>query len=44
MIDFYNVFNSNSETNFIVRTGPAYQDLIAVLDPRTVKLGIRYQF
>ena len=44
MIDLYNVFNSNAETNFIVRTGPAFQDLIAVLDPRTFKIGIRYQF
>jgi hypothetical protein len=44
MVDFYNLFNSNAEVNFIVRTGPAFRDLIAVLDPRTVKLGIRYQF
>jgi outer membrane receptor protein involved in Fe transport len=44
MVDFYNIFNSNAETNFIVRTGPAFRDLIAVLDPRTVKLGVRYQF
>jgi Carboxypeptidase regulatory-like domain len=44
MVDFYNIFNSNAETNFIVRTGSAFQNLIAVLDPRTVKIGIRYQF
>ena len=44
MVDFYNIFNSNAETNFIVRTGPAFENLIAVLDPRTVKFGIRYQF
>jgi len=44
MVDFYNVFNSNSEVNFILRTGSAFRNLIAVLDPRTVKVGIRYQF
>jgi len=44
MVDFYNLFNSNAEVNFIVRTGSSFRDLIAVLDPRTVKIGFRYQF
>jgi hypothetical protein len=41
-ISYY--FNSNPETNFVVRTGSNFQNIVAVLDPRVVKIGIRFQF
>ncbi len=44
MIDFYNLFNSNAETNFILGTGTRFNNIIAALDPRAVKIGVRFQF
>ena len=44
MFDVYNMFNSNPETNFTIRTGNTFNNIIAVLDPRAIKLGIRFQF
>jgi len=44
MIDMYNLFNSNSEVNFNLRTGTRFRNIIAALDPRAFKIGIRYQF
>ena len=44
MVDIYNLLNSNAETNFVLRTGPAFRDLIAALDPITLKIGVRWQF
>jgi hypothetical protein len=44
MVDFYNVFNFNPVTNFQLRTGSSFNRIIGVLDPRAIKLGIRFQF
>lgn len=44
MFDMYNVFNSNPETNFTIRTGNTFENIIAALDPRAFKLGVRFQF
>jgi outer membrane receptor protein involved in Fe transport len=44
MLDIYNLFNSNSEVNFNLRTGSRFENIIAALDPRAFKIGIRYQF
>jgi hypothetical protein len=44
MVDVYNLFNSNAETNFVLNTGSRFQNLIAALDPRAFKLGLRFQF
>jgi len=44
MVDFYNLFNGNPETNFILRTGGSFRNIIAALDPRAIKVGVRYQF
>jgi outer membrane receptor protein involved in Fe transport len=44
MLDIYNLFNSNAETNFTLRTGSNFNNIIAALDPRAFKIGVRYQF
>ena len=44
MFDLYNSLNGNPVSNFQMRTGSAYQSIIAVLDPRTFKIGVRFQF
>lgn len=42
--DAYNVTNSNPVLNQIIRVGSAYNRVIGFLEPRTFKLGARYQF
>ncbi len=42
--DAYNVTNSNPVLNQIIRAGSAYNRVIGFLEPRTFKLGARYQF
>ncbi len=42
--DAYNVTNSNPVLNQIIRAGSAYNSVIGFLEPRTFKLGARYQF
>jgi hypothetical protein len=44
LFDVYNLFNSNSETNFFMTTGRTYRNIIAALDPRAIKIGVRFQF
>lgn len=43
-LDAYNVTNSNPVLNQVIRAGDAYGRVIGFLEPRTIKLGIRYQF
>ncbi|HSF19879.1 MAG TPA: carboxypeptidase regulatory-like domain-containing protein [Vicinamibacteria bacterium] len=44
MADLYNLFNANPETNFRIRTGGTYDNIIEWLSGRTLKLGVRFQF
>ncbi|HXV64809.1 MAG TPA: hypothetical protein VEK15_29190, partial [Vicinamibacteria bacterium] len=44
MADLYNVFNSNPETNFIVRTGSSFNNIVEWLNGRSFKIGARFQF
>ena len=44
MLDLYNLGNTNAEINFVMRTGDDFQNVIAALDPRTLKIGLRWQF
>jgi hypothetical protein len=44
MVDVYNLFNSNAETNFFIGMGRTFNNIIAALDPRAIKLGARFQF
>ena len=43
MADFYNLLNTNAVTNFSLRTED-YERIIAALDPRAMKLGLRFQW
>jgi hypothetical protein len=43
-LDMYNLFNSNAETNLVLNTGSRFGNLIAALDPRAFKIGVRFQF
>ena len=44
MVDVYNLLNSNAVTNFNLRTGSNYNNVIAALDPRAAKIGLRLTF
>jgi outer membrane receptor protein involved in Fe transport len=44
LVDIFNLTNSNAVTDFIDRTGGAFQGIVAALDPRTFKIGVRWQF
>jgi len=43
MLDLYNVLNANPVTNFNLYDG-GFRDIIAVLDPRVMQLGVRFEF
>jgi hypothetical protein len=42
--DMYNVLNVNPETNFVLRTGASYNNIIEWIQGRTLKVGARFQF
>ncbi len=44
LVDVYNVMNSNTEANFFITSGRTFNNIIAALDPRVLKLGVRFQF
>ena len=44
MVDVYNAFNSNAVSNFNLRTGSNYNNVIAAIDPRAAKVGLRLTF
>jgi hypothetical protein len=44
MVDVFNLLNANPVTNFRLTSGSRYKEVIALLDPRVVRLGIRYDF
>ena len=44
MVDVFNALNSDVETNFRITSGARFQELIALLDPRIFRFGIRYDF
>ena len=44
MFDAFNLTNSNAVTNFNLTNGASYNQVIAALDPRTLQLGIRFDF
>ena len=44
MMDLFNALNANPVTGFRTVTGPRFKELIAVLDPRAARFGIRWDF
>ena len=44
MVDVFNALNANPVTNFRTITGPRFKEVIAVLDPRIVRFGVRWDF
>lgn len=44
MVDVFNALNADVATNFRITSGTRFRELIALLDPRIVRLGIRYDF
>ena len=44
MMDLFNAFNVNPIVGFRTVTGARFQELIAVLDPRAARFGIRWDF
>ena len=44
MFDAFNVSNSNAVTNFNLLNGASFNQIIAALDPRTLQLGVRFDF
>lgn len=44
MGDVYNVLNSNPVVNFRAFSGSRYKEVIALLDPRVFRLGVRFEF
>jgi outer membrane receptor protein involved in Fe transport len=44
MLDVFNALNSDVVTNARVTTGSRYKEVIALLDPRIVRFGVRYEF
>jgi len=44
MLDIFNLTNSNVVTNARTRSGSRYLEVISLLDPRTVRFGIRWEF
>ena len=44
LLDIFNAFNSDTIVNYRVITGPAYNQIIALLDPRMIRFGVRWDF
>jgi hypothetical protein len=44
MMDIFNLTNSNVVTNFNHNTGSSFLRVIALLDPRIIRLGVRWEF
>jgi outer membrane receptor protein involved in Fe transport len=44
MVDIFNLTNSGVVTNARNRTGSRFLEVISLLDPRTIRLGIRWEF
>jgi hypothetical protein len=44
MLDVFNALNSGVVTNFRTTTGATFKEVIALLDPRIVRFGVRYDF
>jgi hypothetical protein len=44
MVDSFNLTNAGTVTTFRNATGPTYKEVTALLDPRIVRFGFRFDF
>jgi hypothetical protein len=44
MIDVFNAMNTGTVTNFRTTTGATFKEVLAILDPRIVRFGLRWDF
>ena len=44
MLDIFNVLNAATVVNFNLSNGSRYNQVNGVLDPRTLQLGVRFEF
>ncbi|MGE3276275.1 MAG: TonB-dependent receptor [Vicinamibacterales bacterium] len=44
MVDVFNALNSGTVTNYRITTGATYKEVLAILDPRIVRFGVRFEF
>jgi hypothetical protein len=44
MVDVFNLINSNAVLNFNLANGSRYGQINGALDPRTVEVGVRFEF
>jgi hypothetical protein len=44
LVDVFNLLNSDTVVNFRTVTGPRYKEIIALLDPRTIRIGVQARF
>ena len=44
MVDVFNAMNSGTVVNFRTTTGATFREVLAILDPRIVRFGVRFDF
>lgn len=44
VLDVFNALNAGPVVNFRTLTGPRFKEVIALLDPRAVRFGVKYRF
>lgn len=44
LVDVFNLLNSDTVVNFRTVSGPRYKEIIALLDPRTIRVGLQARF
>ena len=44
MVDVFNALNADTAANFRITSGAQFKELIALLDPRIVRFGVRLDF
>jgi hypothetical protein len=44
LVDLFNVLNANPAVNFQITNGPTFNKIVGLLDPRTLELGLRFEF
>lgn len=44
MLDLYNILNDNTVTNFSILNGAKYNTVTNFISPRTLELGLRFEF